>query len=74
MLANPRRREQDPLGLARRQATVAGATGYSHGVFAHDINGTIADLRGLANTNGLGQVTCGATLDTCTTIGSAIKP
>jgi hypothetical protein len=37
-------------------------------------NGTVGGLRDLADTNGLGQVACGATLASCTTIGAAIKP
>jgi hypothetical protein len=55
-------------------ASQVGATGYSHGVLAQDVNDAVSNLRGLADTNGLGQVTCGATLGTCTTIGAAIKP
>ena len=55
-------------------ASQVGATGYSHGVLAQDTNGTVSNLRDLPNTNGLGQVACAATLDTCTTIGSAINP
>jgi Phosphoesterase family len=55
-------------------ASQVGATGYSHGVLAQDTNGAVSNLSELPNTNGLGQVTCGATLNTCTTTGSAIKP
>jgi hypothetical protein len=55
-------------------ASQVGATGYSHGVLAPDVSGAVGGLRDLADTNGLGQVACGATLDRCTTIGSTIKP
>jgi hypothetical protein len=61
-------------GCVLAGASQDGATGYSHGVLAEDINGAVGGLRELADTNGLGQVACGATLDSCTTIGAAIKP
>jgi phosphatidylinositol-3-phosphatase len=61
-------------GCVLAGASQVGATGYSHGVLAQDVNGAVGGLRDLANTNGLGQVACGASLDSCTTIGAAIKP
>jgi hypothetical protein len=61
-------------GCVLAGASQVGATGYSHGVLAQDVNGAVSGLRELANTNGLGQVACAATLDTCTTVGAAIKP
>jgi hypothetical protein len=61
-------------GCVLAGASQVGATGYSHGVLAEDINGAVGGLRELADTNGLAQVACGATLDSCTTIGAAIKP
>ena len=61
-------------GCVLAGASHVGATGYSHGVLVHDVSGAVSNLRGLANTNGLGQVACGTTLNTCVTIGSAIKP
>jgi len=37
-------------------ASQVGATCYSHGVLAQDLNGAVTGLRGLVNTNGLGHV------------------
>ena len=42
-------------------------------MLAHYINGAVGSVRDLADTNDLGQVACAATLDSCTTIGAAIK-
>jgi len=61
-------------GCVLAGASQVGATGYSHGVLAQDVNGAVSGLRGLANTNGLGQVACAATLNTCITVGAAINP
>jgi len=68
------------LAVAAVAAVAAGISGGPAAGHEHALvpprrpNRTVSSLRGLANTNGLGQATCGATLDTCTTIGSAIKP
>jgi hypothetical protein len=58
-----------------RERGAPGATSRgSNGGAKRDRRLTSSGLRDLADTNGLGQVACGASLEACTTIGAAIKP
>jgi hypothetical protein len=53
-------------------ASHVGASGYSHGVLVRDDDGELGDVQGSADTNGFNQVTCGATLSDCATVGAQI--
>ena len=54
-------------------ASQAGVSGYSHGVLLTDDGGVLGPVRSVAGTNGFGQVACGATVDQCATVGSALR-
>jgi hypothetical protein len=53
-------------------ASHVGASGYSHGVLVRDDDGELGDVQGSADTNGFNQVTCGASLSDCATVGAQI--
>ena len=55
-------------------ASQVGSTGYSHGVRVHDNKRGLGTVQSIAGTNGLNQVTCGASLSECATVGARIRP
>jgi hypothetical protein len=52
-------------------ASQVGVTGYGHGVLVTDDGGALGRVRNIPDTNGFGQVTCGASTTGCVTVGAA---
>ena len=52
-------------------ASQVGVTGYSHGVVLDDDNNALGPIRNIPDSNGFGQVACGAALTACATVGAA---
>jgi len=52
-------------------ASQVGVSGYSHGVLLHDTDGDLGALSPVVLANGLGQVSCAATAQSCVTVGAA---
>jgi hypothetical protein len=54
-------------------ASQVGVTGSSHGVVLDDDDNALGRVRNIPDTNGFGQVSCGAALTACATVGAAYR-